>query len=210
MNETNSKRKIKGLRGILWGNLVPHIILTLINVTLLIPIVIGSNIEVFSDYYQYRKTMGPLKEKKEITVQYLGEQKFRSLAKRDTFEYKVPEYKLLGVKKGDMVAIKGIREYDTLTEEEQKMLDNTDIINPGTRIWTATILGLVIEMLLLLAFLGFTDEGYRILNVDSYKSTEEWREAEDKAVMIKNVICFSPVFLFLGLDIINFITYIII
>lgn len=210
MNETNNKRDVKVKKKIIlvWENLVPRIILTILNVAFILPIVIGANIEVFSDYHNYAKTIGPLKERKEIEVQYLGNQTFRSMTRGNEFKYKIPEYKLLGVKKGDLIKIEGIREYDTLTEAEQRMLDNTDIISPGTRIFTATIGGLIIEAILLLLFLcaweGESDVFIKYEN-DYYSG-----ELNKRAKAVLDIICFSPILIFLGLDIINLIIFLII
>ena len=209
MNETNNKKevkKIKWLKNVMWKELTPRIILTVLNVAVILPIVIGSNLEVFSDYHAYIKTVWPLKERKEIKAQYLGDRKFKSLTRGNEFYYKIPEYKLLGVKKGDIITIDGIREYDTLTEKDQKMVDNKDIINPGTRIYTATILSLVVEGLLLLIVRAFKTSDNFLKPTDSI----DWISANEKMKKVVDIISFSPFFLFLGLSFINLVIYTII
>ena len=124
MNETNNKKevkKIKWLKNVMWKELTPRIILTVLNVAVILPIVIGSNLEVFSDYHAYVKTVWPLKERKEIKAQYLGDRKFKSLTRGNEFYYKIPEYKLLGVKKGDIITIDGIKYSDTINIQAEKV-----------------------------------------------------------------------------------------
>ena len=86
------------------------------------------------------------------------------------------------------------------------MVDNKDIINPGTRIYTATILSLVVEGLLLLIVRAFKTSDNFLKPTDSI----DWISANEKMKKVVDIISFSPFFLFLGLSFINLVIYTII